>query len=311
MLGGNGFSLPDSPGNRNPVELDESSTESKISKSKVVQKEIKSAPAAKGRKKRGRTRADLQEPIEFEEKEETNEPQSEFCPVRGQKAAWKRLNKMRGLFMQLNSLFRNLMNVFFFFFMTDDLAKQTEEVVEPIPKGKSNPKQKQKQNGTARKRRNQSRQERDIVDLISSPDLVLPGTINLDSDEELEHTKMTTRSKADQLQASFSSENTEIIIKVKYTSEIMEFPLRPVSYLYIFLTRVKIVVFIQNKNSQLMQNYLFLQYQKFSDLIEQMSNGNGFDCKNILLTFKDKIISHSSTPNSVGYTPGLIICKLK
>lgn len=63
--------------------------------------------------------------------------------------------------------------------------------------------------------------------MISSPQLLIPGTVNLDSDEETEET-INAYFKGSK-DSSLSSENMEIVIKVKYTSKIEDYMLRPVS----------------------------------------------------------------------------------
>lgn len=68
--------------------------------SKKKKKGEKEVVKEKGRKRRGRSKIDLDEPVECPE--EKSEPQPDFIPVRGQKAAWKRLNQMRGLFIAID-----------------------------------------------------------------------------------------------------------------------------------------------------------------------------------------------------------------
>lgn len=63
-----------------------------------IDENVKKLPvAAKNRKKNGRKPEVLDDSSSEEEEEKVASKQPKFNPVKGQKAAWKRLNKTRGL----------------------------------------------------------------------------------------------------------------------------------------------------------------------------------------------------------------------
>lgn len=81
-----------------------------------------------------------------------------------------------------------------------------------------------------RNKRNNQNLNVDLIDLVSSPILNIPGVVNLDSDDEF--TETATKYKKDLTEACSSSlgaENEEIKVFVKFESEIEDYLLRPVS----------------------------------------------------------------------------------
>lgn len=64
----------------------------------------------------------------------------------------------------------------------------------------------------------------DVVDLVSSPFLIVPGTVTLDSDEELEEIRSKTNAGVDSPQF----DTNEVNVKVACGSTIEEFPFRRV-----------------------------------------------------------------------------------
>lgn len=88
------------------------------------------------------------------------------------------------------------------------MAKEKKQAIEQT---KQKPKQKPPK--VAKKSRNQTN---GYVDLTATT------TIDLNSDDEVEETTECTPS-------NLSFDNSEMIVKVKYASKIMEFSLRPVS----------------------------------------------------------------------------------
>ncbi|XP_058449122.1 DNA repair protein Rad60 [Malaya genurostris] len=120
-------------------------------------------------------------------------------------------------------------------------------------------------NGTVtNKRRRRSKQPTviDVVNLVDSPALVLPGVINLDSEEE----NVPTENKADY---SFDSENYEMSIKIKWRGDI--------------------------------QRFVHRKYQKFSDLIAKLAEKVDADPSCIILDVNDRIIDPNDTPDSIDY----------
>lgn len=80
--------------------------------------------------------------------------------------------------------------------------------------------------------RNHCIQDDDVIDLVNSPYLMMPGTVSLDSDEELDE----IRKKADVGVSSPQLDTIAINVKVKYRSTIEEFSFRRVRLLLMFIS---------------------------------------------------------------------------
>ncbi|XP_058811615.1 uncharacterized protein LOC131676546 [Topomyia yanbarensis] len=120
-------------------------------------------------------------------------------------------------------------------------------------------------NGTAegQRRRRNRQQAVEVVNLVDSPALILPGVINLDSEEE---DTLHAKNNADY---SFESENYEMSIKVKWRGKIERFTHR--------------------------------KYQKFGDLIAQLSKRVNADPSCVILDINERIIDPNDTPDSIDY----------
>lgn len=108
--GSDKFRLPESPEIGNSIEqeteeIEKNTRGSKVSKVSKGKKTKVTEAGSKSRKRKAPAsngHLELKEPIEIED--EVEKP-SEFCPVKGQKTAWKRLNKLRGLSMVSSYIF--------------------------------------------------------------------------------------------------------------------------------------------------------------------------------------------------------------
>lgn len=114
--------------------------------------------------------------------------------------------------------------------------------------------------GLTRRRRRQ--QEPELINLVDSPALILPGTINLDSDEE----ELPNNKNAN---VSFDSENYEVSVKVKWEGKIERFSHR--------------------------------KFQKFADMIAVLAEKSSSDPAHVVLNLDDRIIEPDDTPDSIGY----------
>lgn len=73
---------------------------------------------------------------------------------------------------------------------------------------------------TGRNRNN----DNEVIDLVNSPYLMIPGTVTLDSDEEIEQIRQKAQSAVDSPQVDCQ----EIRVKVKFNAVIETFPFRRV-----------------------------------------------------------------------------------
>lgn len=106
-------------------------------------------------------------------------------------------------------------------------------------------------------------QEPELINLVDSPALILPGVVNLDSDEE-EDCVMASNETDD-----FDSENYELSLKVKWDGKIERFAHR--------------------------------KHQKFGDLINQLASRAGADPSCVVLDINERIINPEETPDSINY----------
>uniref|UniRef100_A0A1Q3F0A6 Rad60/SUMO-like domain-containing protein n=1 Tax=Culex tarsalis TaxID=7177 RepID=A0A1Q3F0A6_CULTA len=120
-----------------------------------------------------------------------------------------------------------------------------------------------KRTGTRRSLRGR-RQEPELINLVDSPALVLPGVVNLDSDED-EDCVMAVK-EADE---SFDSENYELSLKIKWEGKLERFTHR--------------------------------KHQKFADLIGQLAKRAGSDPSYVVLDINERIINPEDTPDSINY----------
>ncbi|XP_063698548.1 DNA repair protein Rad60 [Culicoides brevitarsis] len=121
--------------------------------------------------------------------------------------------------------------------------------------------------------RNQTEEGIEVIDLISAPPLVLPGVINLDSDDE-DNQKHKARHAASH-DASFE-DNYEMSIKLRWNGSIQKYPLR--------------------------------KYQHFQDLIEKLAKSENVEPSQVILTLGDsKIIQPQDTPDSIKYNISMIL----
>lgn len=121
-------------------------------------------------------------------------------------------------------------------------------------------------------RRSLRRQEPELINLVDSPALILPGVVNLDSDEDADCVMAVK--EADQ---SFDSENYELSLKIKWEGKIERFAHR--------------------------------KHQKFADLIEQLAKRAGSDASHVVLDINERIINPEDTPDSINYRISQFICK--
>ncbi|XP_055545448.1 uncharacterized protein LOC129730272 [Wyeomyia smithii] len=113
-----------------------------------------------------------------------------------------------------------------------------------------------------RTRRRRNRQQApEVINLVDSPALVLPGVVNLDSDEEDVPTAVANH--------SFDSDNYDISIKIKWQGSIERHTLR--------------------------------KHQKFADLIAQLAKDVNADPCRVILNLDEQIIDPNDTPDSIGY----------
>ncbi|XP_053698303.1 uncharacterized protein LOC128745294 [Sabethes cyaneus] len=101
----------------------------------------------------------------------------------------------------------------------------------------------------------------EVINLVDSPALILPGVINLDSDEEIASESIANH--------SFDSDNYEVSIKIKWQGSIKRHTLR--------------------------------KYQKFADLIAQLAKEFNADSSCVILDVNERIIDPNDTPDSIGY----------
>ncbi|XP_039445413.1 uncharacterized protein LOC120425087 [Culex pipiens pallens] len=113
-------------------------------------------------------------------------------------------------------------------------------------------------------RRSLRRQEPELINLVDSPALILPGVVNLDSDDDADCVMAVK--EADQ---SFDSENYELSLKIKWEGKIERFAHR--------------------------------KHQKFADLIEQLAKRAGSDASHVVLDINERIINPEDTPDSINY----------
>lgn len=113
---------------------------------------------------------------------------------------------------------------------------------------------------TGRRRR---QQQPELINLVDSPALVLPGTINLDSDTEEDLPSQQTAN------VSFDSENYEVSVKVKWEGRIEKFQHR--------------------------------KFQKFADMIAKLAEKSDSDPAHVVLNLDERIIEPDDTPDSIGY----------
>lgn len=52
---------------------------------------------------------------------------------------------------------------------------------------------------------------------------------------------------------------------------------------------------------------MFIQFQKMSELIQQISDRKSISAELIVLMFKGRIIRETESPKSIDYTQGLVI----
>lgn len=106
----------------------------------------------------------------------------------------------------------------------------------------------------------------DLIDLVTSPPLILPGVVNLDSDEEDELRKTRHPSV---LEASFDDLNYEISVKVLWCGENDPQPMK--------------------------------YHQPFGDLMKKIAEREGTDAANVVLMVGDRILSKDDTPAAINY----------
>lgn len=105
-----------------------------------------------------------------------------------------------------------------------------------------------------------------VIDLISAPPLIMPGVVNLDSDDE-DKQKQETRKKA--LADLSFEDNYEMSIKVRWNGKVEKHTLR--------------------------------KHQRFEDLIKKFAELENVDENRIILTLGDtKVIQPDDTPDSIG-----------
>ncbi|EAT34198.1 AAEL013540-PA [Aedes aegypti] len=114
-------------------------------------------------------------------------------------------------------------------------------------------------------RRARRQQQLEVINLVDSPALILPGTINLDSDEDDVAPAASNRSA----NLSFDSENYEVSLKIKWEGKIERFSHR--------------------------------KFQKFGDLIAVLAERAGADPSHVVLDLDERIIEPDDTPDSIGY----------
>jgi hypothetical protein len=108
-----------------------------------------------------------------------------------------------------------------------------------------------------------------VVDLVSSPQLHVPGVVNLDSDDEHDRRMRALQSQSPALNRSLDSDNYEMSIKIKWGIEVQKFAHR--------------------------------RYQKFADLIATIAQRENVEPRDIVLDLEDKLIAPDDTPHSIGY----------
>ena len=113
----------------------------------------------------------------------------------------------------------------------------------------------------------------EVIDLVSSPVLNIPGVQNLDSEDE--HQEKLRKLQSPQLDTSLDSENYEMTIKLKWHGEVQRFKHR--------------------------------KHQKFCDLIQTLADREKVVPQFIVLDMNEKIIRPDDTPDSVGYTVSTFI----
>ncbi|XP_055616262.1 DNA repair protein Rad60 isoform X2 [Toxorhynchites rutilus septentrionalis] len=119
--------------------------------------------------------------------------------------------------------------------------------------------------GAGRRSRRTRQQEPELINLVDSPALIIPGTINLDSDEEEVVLDVANKSS----NQSFELENYEISVKVKWQGKI--------------------------------ERFVHRKHQKFADLIRQLADRNGADPNFVILNLNERIINPNDTPDTIGY----------
>ncbi|KXJ68688.1 hypothetical protein RP20_CCG002130 [Aedes albopictus] len=119
--------------------------------------------------------------------------------------------------------------------------------------------------GPSSSRRARRQQQPEVINLVDSPALILPGTINLDSDEE----DITPAAGNKSANVSFDSANYEVSLKIKWEGKIERFNHR--------------------------------KFQKFGDLIAVLAERAGADPSHVILDLDERIIEPNDTPDSIGY----------
>ncbi|XP_062545427.1 uncharacterized protein LOC134211993 [Armigeres subalbatus] len=113
--------------------------------------------------------------------------------------------------------------------------------------------------------RTRRQQQPELINLVDSPALILPGIVNLDSDEENDAPSSANRSA----NLSFDSENYEVSLKVKWEGKIERISHR--------------------------------KFQKMGDLIIALAEKAGADPNHVVLDLDERIIEPQDTPDSIGY----------
>uniref|UniRef100_A0A336L7V2 CSON001602 protein n=1 Tax=Culicoides sonorensis TaxID=179676 RepID=A0A336L7V2_CULSO len=113
----------------------------------------------------------------------------------------------------------------------------------------------------------------EVIDLISAPPLLLPGVVNLDSDDEDKQKQDMHNKKL----ADFSfEENYEISVKLRWKGKI--------------------------------EKHFLRKHQKFGDLMEKLAQIENVQVKQVVITMNDdKIIQQEDTPDSIDYKISTIL----